>query len=124
MLGTKMTENNVNVWLINTGWSGGAYGVGSRMKLKYTRAMLNAAMDGKLDNVVFEMHPVFGVSMPTECPEVPSELLNPRNTWEDKAGYDTSANELAQLFNANFEKYAAGVSDEILKAAPKGTLSI
>ncbi len=124
MLGTKMTENNVNVWLINTGWSGGAYGVGSRMKLKYTRAMLNAAMDGKLDNVVFEMHPVFGVSMPTECPEVPSELLNPRNTWKDKAGYDTSANELAQLFNANFEKYAAGVSDEILKAAPKGTLSI
>ena len=124
MLGTKMTENNVNVWLINTGWSGGAYGVGSRMKLKYTRAMLNAAMDGKLDNVAFEMHPVFGVSMPTECPEVPSELLNPRNTWEDKAGYDTSANELAQLFNANFEKYAAGVSDEILEAAPKGILSI
>jgi len=124
MLGTKMTDNNVNVWLINTGWSGGAYGVGSRMKLKYTRAMLNAAMDGKLDNVAFEIHPVFGVSMPTECPEVPSELLNPRNTWEDKAGYDTSANELAQLFNANFEKYAAGVSDEILEAAPKGTLSI
>jgi phosphoenolpyruvate carboxykinase (ATP) len=124
MLGTKMTENNVNVWLINTGWSGGAYGVGSRMKLTYTRAMLNAAMDGKLDNVAFEIHPVFGVSMPTECPEVPSELLNPRNTWEDKAGYDTSANELAQLFNANFEKYAAGVSDEILEAAPKGTLSI
>mgnify|MGYP003839408281 FL=1 len=86
--------------------------------------MLNAAMDGKLDNVAFEIHPVFGVSMPTECPEVPSELLNPRNTWEDKAGYDTSANELAQLFNANFEKYAAGVSDEILEAAPKGTLSI
>lgn len=124
MLGTKMTENNVNVWLVNTGWSGGAYGVGSRMKLKYTRAMLNAAMDGKLDNVTFEMHPVFGVAMPTECPDVPSELLNPRNTWEDKSGYDKSANELAQLFNANFEKYAAGVSNEILEAAPKGTRSI
>ena len=124
MLGTKMTENNVNVWLVNTGWSGGAYGVGSRMKLKYTRSMLNAAMDGKLGNVTFEMHPVFGVAMPTECPDVPSELLNPRNTWKDKVGYDKSANELAQLFNANFEKYAAGVSNEILEAAPKGTRSI
>lgn len=123
MLGKKMTENNVNVWLVNTGWSGGPYGVGSRMKLKYTRAMLNAAMDGKLENVPFETHPVFGVAMPTECPDVPTELLNPRNTWERKAVYDNSANDLAKLFNTNFEKFAEGVSQEILDAAPKARAS-
>ncbi|MFT3908601.1 MAG: phosphoenolpyruvate carboxykinase (ATP) [Ferruginibacter sp.] len=119
MLGKKMTMHNVNVWMINTGWSGGPYGIGSRMKLPYTRAMITAALEGKLDNVEFEAHPVFGMMMPKECPGVPAEILNPRNTWADKAAYDTKAKDLAQQFIKNFEKYASGVSAEILAAAPK-----
>jgi phosphoenolpyruvate carboxykinase (ATP) len=123
MLGEKMKESNANVWLINTGWSGGSYGVGSRMKLKYTRAMINAALAGDLDNVSFEKHPIFGVAMPIECPKVPTELLNPRNTWEMKKAYDNTANHLADLFNANFEKYADGVDQETRDAAPNATAS-
>jgi phosphoenolpyruvate carboxykinase (ATP) len=119
MLGKKMTEHNVNVWMVNTGWSGGPYGVGSRMKLSYTRAMITAALNGELNNVEFEVHPVFGMMMPKSCPNVPADILNPRNTWEDKAAYDTKAKDLARQFIKNFEKYASGVSEEILAAAPK-----
>ena len=119
MLGEKMQLHNVNVWMINTGWTGGPYGVGNRMKLKFTRAMITAALEGKLNNVQTELHPVFGVAIPTECPNVPTELLNPRNTWTDKAAYDEKAKYLAGLFVRNFEKYADGVSAEILAAAPK-----
>lgn len=119
MLGKKMKESKVNVWLVNTGWSGGAYGVGSRMKLGYTRAMITAALNGKLETVPFETHPVFGLQMPTTCPEVPTDILNPRNTWADKALYDTKANDLAGKFIKNFEQYAEGASAEILAAAPK-----
>jgi phosphoenolpyruvate carboxykinase (ATP) len=119
MLGKKMKETNVNVWMINTGWTGGPYGIGSRMKLPYTRAMITAALEGKLENVEFEAHPVFGMMMPKECPNVPSEILNPRNTWADKDAYDEKAKDLAQQFVKNFEKYASGVSEEILAAAPK-----
>ena len=119
LLGKKLEEQHVNVWLVNTGWSGGAYGTGSRMKLRYTRAMITAALNGNLENVTFEPHPVFGVLMPTTCPEVPSEILVPRNTWSDKEAYDKKANELAQLFVKNFAKYADKANDEILSAAPK-----
>ena len=119
MLGKKMTDANVNVFMINTGWSGGPYGIGSRMKLAYTRAMITAALEGKLDKVDFEAHPVFGMMMPKECPNVPSAILNPRNTWADKNAYDEKAVSLGKQFVKNFEKYAAGVSDEILGAAPK-----
>jgi phosphoenolpyruvate carboxykinase (ATP) len=119
MLGSKMQEHQVNVWMINTGWTGGPYGVGSRMKLKFTRAMITAALEGKLDNAEFETHPVFGVAMPKSCPDVPGEVLNPRNTWADKGAYDEKAKYLAGLFVKNFEKYADGVSAEILAAAPK-----
>jgi len=119
LLGKKMKETNVNVWMINTGWSGGAFGTGSRMKLSYTRAMITAALEGKLDNADFEPHPVFGMMMPTSCDNVPSEILNPRNTWTDKDHYDKKAKELAQQFVKNFEKFASGVSEEILAAAPK-----
>jgi phosphoenolpyruvate carboxykinase (ATP) len=119
MLGKKMKEHNVNVWMINTGWSGGPYGVGQRMKLPYTRAMITAALEGKLDNVVYEAHPVFGMMMPAECPGVPSEVLNPRNTWASKEEYDVKAKELAKQFINNFEKYASGVNEEILAAAPR-----
>ena len=118
MLGKKMKENQVNVWLVNTGWTGGAYGTGSRMKLSYTRAMITAALNGALASVEFEQHPIFGLQMPTTCPNVPSEILNPRNTWNSAADYDKKANELAQKFIKNFEQYAEGVSPEILAAAP------
>ena len=120
MLGAKMQKNKVNVWLINTGWTGGTYGEGSRMKLSYTRAMITAALNNELENVGFENHPIFGVAMPKSCLNVPGEILNPRNTWADKNAYDEKAKYLASLFIKNFEKYAAGVSEEILAAAPKG----
>ena len=118
MLGKKMREHQVNVWMINTGWSGGPYGIGHRMKLPYTRAMITAALEGQLDQVTFEAHPVFGMMMPTSCPNVPAEILNPRNTWDNKEAYDQKANDLAKEFVKNFEKYASGVSEEILAAAP------
>lgn len=118
MLGKKMKEHNVNIWMINTGWSGGSYGVGKRMKLGYTRAMITAALNGELDHVLYEPHPVFGMMMPTHCPTVPAELLNPRNTWADKAAYDAKAKDLAEQFIKNFTKYRDGVSHEILSAAP------
>ncbi|MFZ9971412.1 MAG: phosphoenolpyruvate carboxykinase (ATP), partial [Bacteroidia bacterium] len=118
MLGEKLKQNpQVNVWLVNTGWTGGPYGVGERMKLKYTRAMITAALDGQLVGS-FEQHPVFGVYMPEECPSVPAELLNPRHTWSDPEAYDAQCDKLAQLFNANFEKFAEGSSAEIKAAAP------
>lgn len=124
MLGNKMREHEVNVWLVNTGWTGGPYGVGNRMKLSYTRAMIHAALDGKLANVSFEDHPVFGLAMPTNCPNVPTEVLNPRNTWSDKEAYDKQANNLAEKFNTNFKKYADQASQEILDAAPKSSVKI
>jgi phosphoenolpyruvate carboxykinase (ATP) len=119
MLGKKMKEHEVNVWMINTGWSGGPYGIGHRMKLSYTRAMITAALEGKLDQVDFEAHPVFGMLMPTSCPDVPAQILNPRNTWADKDLYDSKAKSLGAEFINNFKKYASGVSEEILAAAPK-----
>lgn len=123
LLGKKLEEHkDVNVWLINTGWSGGPYGVGQRMSLKYTRAMINAAINGELDNVEYVAHDVFGVLKPQSCPGVPSEVLNPRTTWADTAAYDKKALELAQLFVKNFEKYADQASAEILSAAPKTSL--
>lgn len=121
MLGEKMKANNVKVWLINTGWSGGAYGVGSRMKLSYTRSMITAALNGKLDNVEYLEHPVFGLEMPTTCENVPVELLNPKNTWDDKDAYDKKALELADAFVKNFEQFADYANDEILNAAPRVT---
>ena len=119
LLGDKLHGTDIKVWLINTGWSGGSYGVGSRMKLSYTRAMITAALTGKLNDVEFENLPVFDLAFPTSCEGVPSELLNPRNTWADKAAFDATANNLAGKFVANFEKFAAETSPEILAAAPK-----
>ena len=119
MLGKKMEEHKVNVWMINTGWTGGPYGIGNRMKLKYTRAMITAALEGNLNNAAFEMHPVFGMAIPKECTDLPADILNPRNTWTDKAAYDEKAKYLAGLFIKNFEKYKDGVTAEVLAAAPK-----
>jgi len=119
MLGEKMQAHKVNVWLINTGWTAGPAGTGHRMKLAYTRASITAALEGNLDRVEYENHDVFGSAVPKECPGVPSEILNPRNTWTDKNAYDDKAKYLAGLFIKNFEKYASGVNEEVLKAAPK-----
>ncbi len=118
MLGKKMNENHVHVWMINTGWSGGGYGVGNRMKLGYTRAMITAVLNGELDSVDYEIHPIFKMEMPKTCPGVPSELLNPRNTWTDKNEYDKKAHELATHFIKNFAKFESGVTQEIRDAAP------
>ena len=119
MLGKNIRKYQTKVWLINTGWTGGEYGTGNRMKLSYTRAMLRAALNGELDNVKFKEHPVFGLLMPTDCPDVPSNLLDPRNTWKDKDDYDTKANELAKSFIKNFDRYIDQANEETLAAAPK-----
>jgi len=119
LFGEKMEKHKVNVWLINTGWTGGPYGVGSRMKLRYTRAMITAALENQLDGVEYKKHEIFGVEVPQSCPNVPDEVLNPRDTWEDKNAYDTKAQELAKSFVKNFEKYADYASEEILSGAPK-----
>ena len=118
MLSKKMKDANVKVWLINTGWTGGPYGVGSRMKLKYTRAMITAALNGELDDVAYENHEVFGIAKPQTCPNVPSEILNPRNTWEDQELYDKKAIELAQKFKDNFAKFEEFANAEIMAGAP------
>jgi len=124
MLGKKMKEHNVNIWLINTGWSGGSYGVGERIKLKYTRAMITAALNGELDNVEYKDHEIFGLRMPTECPNVPAEILNPRNTWTDKAAYDKKAASLAESFVKNFEKFSSFANEEIMAAAPRVSVGV
>jgi phosphoenolpyruvate carboxykinase (ATP) len=118
MLGEKITKHGSRVWLVNTGWTGGPYGVGERMKLAHTRAMLRAAIEGKLDEVEVEIEPVFGFEIPKSCPDVPSEVLNPRETWSDPGAYDTQAKELAAMFRENFEKYADGVPDVVRNAGP------
>ncbi len=117
MLGQKIDKHNANVYLVNTGWAGGPYGVGKRMKLAYTRAMVTAAISGELDKVQYEEHPIFKVLVPKSCPDVPSEVLNPINTWANKDDYYKFANELAVKFNKNFEKFKE-VPEEIKKAAP------
>jgi phosphoenolpyruvate carboxykinase (ATP) len=118
LLGEKMKNSKVNVWLVNTGWSGGPYGIGSRLSLKYTRSLITAAIEGDLNNVEYSTHEVFGLAMPIKCINVPSEILSPKNTWEDKDAYDLKANELAQAFNSNFEKYSDFASQEMLDSAP------
>ncbi|MEE8577447.1 MAG: phosphoenolpyruvate carboxykinase [candidate division Zixibacteria bacterium] len=119
LLAQRIREHKVNCWLVNTGWTGGPCGVGERMKISHTRAMLNAAIEGKLDNVKFEADPIFGVQVPTECPGVPNEVLSARNTWADKDAYDKKAEHLAQLFVENFAEYADQCTDEVVAAGPK-----
>ncbi len=123
ILGENMKKTDVNVWLINTGWSGGAYGVGERMSLKYTRGMITAALENKLDDVEYAIDPIFGVNVPTSCEGVPSEVLVPKNTWADKAAYEKTATKLAEMFNKNFEKYADYANEEILAGAPNSGVS-
>jgi len=119
LLGEKLEGTDIKVWLINTGWTGGSYGVGSRMKLSYTRQMITAALEGKLNDVNYDTLPVFDLAIPTSCEGVPAEILNPRGTWADKNAYDETANNLAGQFVKNFEQYASETSADIIAAAPK-----
>ena len=118
LFGEKIVSHNTKVWLVNTGWTGGPYGEGRRMKLVYTRAMISAALEGSLDKVAFERDPHFGIAVPTACPNVPAEILNPRGTWKDGNAYDTQAQKLADAFRRNFEKYRDFATDEIVKGGP------
>ncbi|MGB1285266.1 MAG: phosphoenolpyruvate carboxykinase (ATP) [Aggregatilineales bacterium] len=118
LLAEKINGHGANVWLINTGWTGGAVGEGSRMKLKYTRRMVNAALNGELDGVNFDVEPFFGLAIPETVLDVPDSVLNPRDTWADKSAYDTKAQELAAMFQQNFEQFADAASHEILAGGP------
>lgn len=118
MLGANIKKHDVNVWMVNTGWSGGPYGIGERIKLQYTRAMIAAALEGKLSGVSYETFQIFGMQIPKECPGVPSEILNPINTWKSKDHYLDKAKHIARAFIKNFEKFAAHATDEVLAAAP------
>jgi len=121
MLSKKMQEAGVNVWLVNTGWTGGPYGVGTRMKLKYTRAMISAAMNGSLEDANkgnYHVHSVFGVQQPRTCPNVPTEVLSPRQTWNNDEGYYKTADKLANSFRDNFKKFESYANAEIMAGAP------
>ncbi len=118
MLGKKIEEHNANVYLVNTGWAGGKYGVGSRMKLKYTRAMVTAALNGDLEKGEFELDPIFNVMVPKTCPNVPDEFLNQRAMWKDDAAYEATAKDLAARFVKNFQKYSH-MPAHIVEAGPK-----
>jgi phosphoenolpyruvate carboxykinase (ATP) len=118
MLGKKIEEQDVKVYLVNTGWSGGPYGVGQRMKLEYTRKMITAAINGTLENSTYQKDPIFGLEIPAEVPDVPVEVLNPRQTWNNPIDYDASAIALANRFAENFKKYEAELSSEIINAGP------
>jgi phosphoenolpyruvate carboxykinase (ATP) len=124
LLGEKLRKNKVNVWLLNTGWVGGAYGTGSRIKLSYTRALITAALTGKLDKAEFGKSSFFGLAFPKAVEGVPSEILDPRNTWKDKNAYDEKAKNLAEQFLKNFNQYASAASEEILAAAPKIAVTV
>jgi phosphoenolpyruvate carboxykinase (ATP) len=118
MLTERLVQHEVPVWLINTGWTGGPYGVGQRMNIGHTRAMVHAALDGRLDGVPTVADPIFGVEVPVSCPEVPDELLQPRGTWPDADAYDRKARELAAMFRDNFRAFEDGVPDEVREAGP------
>jgi phosphoenolpyruvate carboxykinase (ATP) len=118
MLGDRMEEHDVRIWLVNTGWSGGGYGVGQRMKLKYTRAMISAAMRGELDEADYVTDDTFGLKFPSHCPDVPNGLMNPRDAWQDADAYESAATHLVGLFTKNFKSFEAMASHAILEAAP------
>ncbi|MBV8222237.1 MAG: phosphoenolpyruvate carboxykinase (ATP), partial [Candidatus Eremiobacteraeota bacterium] len=119
LLGERIAKHEVDCWLVNTGWSGGPYGIGKRMKLPYTRAMIDAALAGKLTDVEFSADPIFKVAIPRHVPGVPDEVLDPRSTWSDPAAYDAKARELARLFADNFKKFESAATPDVLAAAPK-----
>jgi phosphoenolpyruvate carboxykinase (ATP) len=119
MLAERIEQHQSAAWLINTGWSGGPYGVGSRIKLGLTRAIIDAIHDGSLKSAITREDPIFGLHVPTTCPGVPDALLTPRSTWPDPMAYDQTARKLAGQFRENFEPYAEQASDEIRRAGPR-----
>jgi phosphoenolpyruvate carboxykinase (ATP) len=119
MLGEKLKQHNANVWLLNTGWTGGPYGVGRRIQLGYTRRMVTAALAGELDGVETWTDPIFGLAVPVHVEGVPDQVLRPRETWQNPSDYDAKASQLADMFADNFEKYEAGVSEEVKSAGPR-----
>ena len=118
LLRERIEKYNVRCYLINTGWTGGPYGIGERININYTRAMVRAAISGELDTVEMTTDPIFGLHSPTSCPDVPSELLIPRNTWRDKEAYDQQARSLAERFKQNFEQFTL-VGDDVRNAGPR-----
>jgi phosphoenolpyruvate carboxykinase (ATP) len=119
LLGEKIARHEVQVWLVNTGWTGGSYGVGTRMPIRFTRAMIHAALSGALDVVPHQLHPVFTLQVPQACPGVPSSVLDPRTTWGDSAAYDAQADKLARMFTENFASFASSVSSDVVAAGPR-----
>jgi phosphoenolpyruvate carboxykinase (ATP) len=118
LLAAKMKQHRARVWLVNTGWGGGAYGTGKRISLKHTRGIIDAIHDGALAKAKTERDPIFGFDVPTECPGVPRDILWPRGAWADASAYDTAAKKLADLFRGNFKKFESGVGAEIKAASP------
>jgi phosphoenolpyruvate carboxykinase (ATP) len=119
MLGEKIARHDARVWLVNTGWTGGPYGVGRRMPIAHTRAMIAAALSGRLDSVPYRIHPIFNVEMPTRCPDVPEEVLDPRSTWRDPHAYDEQARKLAAMFGENFKRFESDVPQAVKEAGPR-----
>jgi phosphoenolpyruvate carboxykinase (ATP) len=119
LLGERIARHGSQVWMVNTGWTGGPYGDGSRMKIDYTRAMISAALDGTLKDVPTRREPVFGLEVPESCPDVPAEVLDPRGTWADPERYDAQAAKLAGMFRENFTQFAGEVSQDVLDAGPR-----
>lgn len=119
LLKLKMLKHGAACWLVNTGWVGGPYGIGKRISIKYTRALLNAAMDGKLDKVEYKKDPVFGFAVPQSCDDVPPSVLNPAEAWADKNAYMQRYKELASRYIENFKKFEAGCPPEVRAAGPK-----
>jgi len=124
LLGELMEKHGANCWLVNTGWSGGAYGVGSRMKIGYTRGLLNAALNGNLENAQFATDPYFGLAYPTTCGDIPAEVLNPRDSWKDKAAYDKAAANLTGLFEKNFTKFEEHVTNDVREASIRNSAEV
>ena len=118
LLAQKVEESGAKVWLVNTGWTGGKYGEGHRMSIKHTRALINAALSGQLDDVEFHQDPFFHLAIPAEVPGVPTEVLNPRDAWQDKAAYDETAKKLARMFRDNFKRFEAGVDQSVTDSMP------
>jgi phosphoenolpyruvate carboxykinase (ATP) len=117
MLGERIAQHNVQCWLVNTGWVGGAPPAAERMKIKYTRAMVNAAIEGRLNNVPLKTEPFFGLQIPQAVPDVPTEVLDPRAAWKDPAAYDAQAKKLAAAFAENFKQFEAAATPDVLAAA-------
>jgi phosphoenolpyruvate carboxykinase (ATP) len=118
MLGEKIARHRSRVWLVNTGWTGGPYGVGTRMRIAHTRAMIAAALEGQLDSVAYRKHPIFNIDVPTTCPDVPHNVLDPRSTWANPQEYDAEARKLAGMFVDNFTVFEKDVSASVKAAGP------